>query len=497
MSIQGIARIELTDVHTGRTRVWEHKNRVTGAVQEIFTPLGLFTDSNMLQKQETGECALQTTYGGLLLLDTAVDSDEDVRFIPPAAGVTGTAVCGSQNSGDNRIRGSFNSVESDLDPENGVMKFVYDFDTQQGNGTIASVCLCHRTGGYLSSFDTHASNGAIQYASWECFDGYLSGTILTFLTAADLAYMLELDEASDELRLAKPAPQSGTLRLDLIAYPALTRGLDLFWPRGSTKPDEKRREAVTLQAPLLESSNGTAYFVGWNFRSEDRTLYITNAGGTSIEANGTFQVYGINIDTKQETLYTLTNQTGVALYGQGAGSLRNGVLNQDIRQARPLYGFVYDGHVYMRSNAQSGGAYRWFKIALDDAGDVTEIQTNGLQLPNVHDAYGGRIYCYAGNGYGGGYYGTVLDTGKNCILRNEVYTSRCRWFKRFDVRGRSVLQLHALDNDSHEPGLALSIRQNYLATVNDLAEPLQKTADKTMKVTYILRKTAQEDEEEA
>ena len=53
-----------------------------------------------------------------------------------------------------------------------------------------------------------------------------------------------------------------------------------------------------------------------------------------------------------------------------------------------------------------------------------------------------------------------------------------------------MLQLHALDNDSHEPGLALSIRQNYLATVNDLAEPVQKTADKTMKVTYILRRTA-------
>ena len=30
-----------------------------------------------------------------------------------------------------------------------------------------------------------------------------------------------------------------------------------------------------------------------------------------------------------------------------------------------------------------------------------------------------------------------------------------------------------------------------------LREALQKTADKTMKVTYILRKTAQEDEEEA
>ena len=33
MSIQGQTRIELTDIHTGRTRVWEHKNRVTDALQ--------------------------------------------------------------------------------------------------------------------------------------------------------------------------------------------------------------------------------------------------------------------------------------------------------------------------------------------------------------------------------------------------------------------------------------------------------------------------------
>ena len=42
MSMEGTTRIELTDVRTGRTEVREHKNRVTGAVQEIFTPLGLY-----------------------------------------------------------------------------------------------------------------------------------------------------------------------------------------------------------------------------------------------------------------------------------------------------------------------------------------------------------------------------------------------------------------------------------------------------------------------
>ena len=32
------------------------------------------------------------------------------------------------------------------------------------------------------------------------------------------------------------------------------------------------------------------------------------------------------------------------------------------------------------------------------------------------------------------------------------------------------------------------IRRNYLATINDLDAPVQKTADKTMKITYTLRR---------
>ena len=489
MGYQGKTTIEITNTKTGEKKVVEHKNRVTKAVAEIFKPLGLYTDSNMYSKQETGDSAAQVCYGGLLLLDTVVGSSEDIYFIPAGTGVTGCAVCGSSNTGGNTTRGSYNSVESELDPANGTMKFIYDFTTNQGNGTIASVCLTHRTGGYLSSESTESSNGAVQYSTWECFDGYLSGTIMSCFTAADLAYGLELDEENDEFTFAKPSSTGDTIKLDFISYPAYLRSFDLFWQRGSTKPPEKSRVSHALQNTLLKSSNGTAYFTGWNFRPEDRKLYITNTGSTSIAADGSFQVIAIDVDTKQETLYSLTNKTGYALLGQNswAGYNRNGTLTQDIRHSSMLYGFVYDGHVYMRTNGTVSGAYKYFKISLTDSEDVTEINMNGYdEFPYVHDAYSGRIYCYAGNGYGGGKYGLVLDTVKNRVMKNEVYTSRCDWFKRFDVKGRHVIQLHSLDSSSHDAGLALSIRNNYLATVNDLSTPITKTSEDTMKITYTL-----------
>ena len=251
MSIQGQTRIELTDIHTGRTRVWEHKNRVTDALQEIFTPFGLYTDSRMLEPQggEDANSPLLFASGGVLLLDKAVGADEDALLLPAGTAVTGSGACGQTNAGENRVRGSFNAVESQLDPAEGQLTFVYDFSTQQANGTVASICLTHRGGAMLASEDTHASADHYAYEAGETFGGQLSRGFLTFLDAeTDLPYLLEMDEEADELLLARPAAGSnGTLQLTLEAYPAYTRSLDLFWQRGTNKPPCKRSQTVTVQ----------------------------------------------------------------------------------------------------------------------------------------------------------------------------------------------------------------------------------------------------------
>ena len=192
----------------------------------------------------------------------------------------------------------------------------------------------------------------------------------------------------------------------------------------------------------------------------------------------------VNLDTKAETVYPLTNQTGVTLAGRLAGSLSGQTLSLSRRVACPLGGYVYNGYLYMRSQNQEGGAYRYFRIALDDAGDVEEVACNGDQMPYVHDAYGGRMYSYTGNGSPD--HGVVLDTARNCLLRHEAFSSSATYNKRYDIRGRSILQLYCKDTGTGTDGVGLSLRPNYLATVNNLGETVQKTADQTMKVTYTL-----------
>ena len=55
--LRGHTRIELTDCRTGRRKIYEKDNLVTGALQEIFTPLGIYTDSNLLTPQGEGDAA--------------------------------------------------------------------------------------------------------------------------------------------------------------------------------------------------------------------------------------------------------------------------------------------------------------------------------------------------------------------------------------------------------------------------------------------------------
>lgn len=484
--LRGHTRLELTDCRTGRRTVVEKDNLVTGALQEIFTPLGLYTDSNLLTPQGTGADAGLLAYacGGLLLYDRALPAEADTRFAPAEAQVVGCGVYGAANTGENRVRGSFNSVESSIDPAAGVATFVYDFSTQQANGTIAAACLTHRSGGYLASGDTRLSDVSCTLPAGETFGGRLSRAFWEYLdNADDIPWLCELDEAADLLRLARPGvTAAGGLQITLETYPAMLRSLDLFWPRGEKPPHTEK--ILPLQTPLLRSTSGAAYFTGWNYRGEDRTLYITNVGGTTCAANAAFQVIGVNIDTGAETVYPLTNQTGVTLAGRLAGSLSGQSLSLSRRTACPLGGFVYDGYLYMRSQTQQDGLYRYFRIAIDDAGDVTEINCNGDQMPYVHDAYGGRLYGYAGEGSPD--HGVLLDTARGCLLRHEACSTSAAYDKRYDIRGRSVLQLSCRDTGSGADGVGLSVRPNYLATVNNLGEAVQKTTDQTMKVTYTL-----------
>lgn len=505
MSLQGKTTIEITNTKTGEKKVVEHKNRVTKAAAEILKPFGLYSGSGLLYASSKDEykSLVELLFGSLILLDTTVGSDENAVHIPPGASVIGTAGYKIANTGTGSILGSYNSVESEIDYENGTIKFVYDFNTNQGNGTIKSVCLSQRNG-YLGALFETGSHGT-QRLEYKYYADTLGGDIMcTYYKFAEplsfFPWIMEIDEDNDEIIQCFLSVRSADVEDDLPSfifqkYPGFLKSFDPFLNRYNGAVKIKSIEYIKSQHPVLRTGSNDTYIFK-NFDFENRTMYFVNTPAVTVPSEGTFQIYAINVDTKQETFYSLTNKTGITL---GSSSYEfahinvSGTLSWTHYSYPFLNFFVYDGYIYCRN----GGIL--VKININDSDDFVNIQNDTSEsVLYAHDAYGGRIYSYCDtSSLNQGYcYGTVLDTDKNMVYNWPISHYRPGRFMLFPIKGRNVVQLSTKTTTASsniEDGLTLVVRPNYLATVNDLSTPITKTSEDTMKITYTLSR-ADDDE---
>ena len=145
--LKGKTTIELTDVNSGKVEVIEDTNMITNALQEFMRGYGMWGSNVLLdEKIRTSELWVNLL-GGLLLFDTQLEENADNTFMPAGVKMIGNASKDVVNTGTVTELGNYNVTESGVQSD-GTIKFVYDFNTSQGNGTIKSVCLTSRVGGY-------------------------------------------------------------------------------------------------------------------------------------------------------------------------------------------------------------------------------------------------------------------------------------------------------------------------------------------------------------
>lgn len=481
MELHGHARIELTNVRTGQTQIVEKDNLITDAVSGLFNGMGASLNWQRLltQGDERWSAApkdlITMFYGGLLLYDTALGTDAGTCFAPAEAHVTGTAVYGAVNSGTNTVRGSCNLTETQIDTENGIATFVYDFGTDQGNGVIASVCLTSPFGGY---FDETAGTSPAVATQIDRMDlgGSLGGysRLLTslegnYLHAADTqGTALWADAASDVLAVGRI--DASAAALELRRHAMSLHSIDLF-ARSTDGVHTSLIDTKTYSLSGFLQATAAA-----NSRlccdAERGKLYLVSVpSGAAVATTGQIKVRAYDIATMESTDYTLPNNTGARLKGAVAA-------NYEV----PLNGTVYDGWVYLVSYAGD----KIFRVKLTDATAVQEVTLNGKMMTAVSDCHDGRLYLYDKT------QSLVLNTADNALRAIEAAAS---------TDGGSI---HAVTvpilNEPVAPLLRYyegsrvrttrAMRCNYLGTINDLTESVEKTADKTMKITYTLRKGA-------
>lgn len=156
--MKGKASIILTDADSGRiVRRLEEKNIITNAVSNVFN-MPLEYRMNAISQAgiiTSGLPIRNTLMGGIVLLGNNIDEDADNIFLPKNAKII--AAAGSPYSGTSTYIGSLNENEcSEL--SNGY-RLTWDFATDKANGTIKCVCLTSRQFGNSSVIDSDTTRG--------------------------------------------------------------------------------------------------------------------------------------------------------------------------------------------------------------------------------------------------------------------------------------------------------------------------------------------------
>lgn len=477
MNLKGHTRIELTDRRTGRTEVVEKDNLVTNAVPLIYSTLGAYLDAGgLFWAGNTGGTSgtLHRLYGGLLLLDTAQGADPDTTFAKPGTRVVGSACAGYVNTTTQTALGSYNANESVMDYENGVASFVYDFTTSQGNGVIASVCLTSLCGGAFGEGADSASKGIAigKYPYWNSpeftsrtsnmFRGYSSNP----LSANDSWMLLDADVQGDELLFGRISTADKTLTLRRCC--GNFTAVNLFDVYGAN-------HGVKSETVMDISAFFAMYNIDLRVDQAGRKVYIV-ALPSSFGTGKSCLVGEVDEQAGTVTTITVPNNSGKTLMNE----LRTGY-------SLRLNGYLYDGTVYFQDTAN--GIYA---VSLSDPTVFAEVAApNGQGMDTVLMARGGKLYSSRN-------YGAVLDTKNRTVysiaaMSHEDDANYSHVHLLAPYTGGAVQSPVALCTRTYSYSDSLTgyaypvVQANYLATINDLPAPVEKTPDKTMKITYTLR----------
>lgn len=147
MAFKGKSTIELRNAETGELeqRV-EDENMVTNAAYNLING---FNEINSIQwiylPKNQFVPLLSNCFGGLRLFQNSIQEDENNILIPENNRIVGRAT--KTYVGSDTTRGTLNTAESKEINDGKGYRYVWDFPTDKGNGTIRSVCLTSEKGG--------------------------------------------------------------------------------------------------------------------------------------------------------------------------------------------------------------------------------------------------------------------------------------------------------------------------------------------------------------
>lgn len=551
--LKGKTIIELTDVNTGKKETYEDHNMVTQAINEI-----ILKRKRYLYPQDGGGGQSEENYssfynmfplyrrffGGLMLFQNPID--ESRTFLSGDDVVIGSATYGNAYSGLDPQIGSYNQTESEINTTEKYAKFVYDFATNQGNGTISAVCLgnyhyvnnCLYGKDYDGEYQSralenllYAQNGKLSssYGNVSSQMSYKPQVCLFPTMLQTGSYQLPkgyempvvYDEEKGHLITVQFTSAAGTPShnnvIDGIKLNVYDLGLNKCTLFGGFIGDYYKAVEPTLiyekEFTIPTCGNYSEYVLLTNYckfayYDSDGCIYVLgdskNTTASYWNANDVFTVFkfDLNVESyeniKMQTI-EVTNKSGktldVSATWRSQSQTKRKILIKD--------GYLYT-RVYTSSYNDNQPEHNQFvKIKITDSTDVSVIDTSA-NVKTPYD-YNGLV-CDCGDMI---YIGTNLPQSNktSCFIKlyntktGAIKYTRVKYgfsyinAKPVPIKGNNVYSLligSSYDSTNHSNiysswvGVFAS-RNDYLATINNLDTPVTKTSDKTMKITYVLQ----------
>jgi hypothetical protein len=439
--IHGKTKIELYNPNTKIKNVIKSENTFQSAVlAKQLNTYGEFALGNWHNYTDL--------VGGLLLFKNAIEVGN--RFMPAGNKMIGHGYRGSVTQGAYSFLGTFNSSESSASAS--AITQVYDFATNQANGTIGCICLTSLKGGQIG----YGFNGD-KYANLEL--GTLTGAGIGLVGAQGGYYKghrYYISGVSEGILSIQKTPVN-------VEKGNIFRGLSKY---------------ITFDLSEVGNHMSAPFEPYWIMMGDCgngifRWCCPAVGNGVSVESGGTIYYYEFDAENETLTEKSFTNNTGTTL-----------VLGN--------YGIQFRGDKCFIANGANYGATSVNVYAIDMSdGSLLHTFTQMANYARYEGVYAPPLVP---NELSDNLFILIQTTGYPVLydpVADETYNMNLRT-NSSDTWGRGgMTQMRSVDGilksfDRTEGNNYVGKNPLYLATINNLQSPVTKTAAQTMKVTYTL-----------
>lgn len=491
MSLVGVTKIQLINSVTGEVeKEVISENMVTNAVRNILNPhtglmLGNASSTNFCNFFKVLGSISKTLFGGVMVFSNHLSEDTDY-IIPTPEDRASIIGYGGQcpSLAGNKYRGTYNSAES-VYTENSITH-VWDFTGEQSNGLISAIALTSSWGGE-GGWDTNAVDLAkflIPIIQTNKMNTLLTADIASrFIDSAPLFTYLAGTNTFFNIRSIVTDNyfmMTCSVATDSYEFRAYVRELSSV--AKLSNPMENLLNAGSLPTNFV-SYTASKTGLGYSYRAygENRAIYYT----TAVTLNG-------SVYTSVLSILEVTLVNGVPTFNEFTYTLV-GVRMQIGYPATRNYFYVDADYLYMFT-----ADTRLLKISRSDVSQVTSIPVPA----EITDYDSACISKYRGSLLVSKFASDTTTRFASILNANGVSWSKVAYaesastttrYGALEVTHTSIakepyclVRRLPRDTQKEDTGFYTCIVSPYLATINNLASPVNKTSAQTMKLSYTL-----------